>query len=276
MAGETSEREKMPELPDVERFKDYFDSTSLKKRIEKASALDDFLLKGVSPATLKKRLEGRRFEKTRRWGKYLFARADSGGWLVLHFGMTGSLDYYSSGQEQPRFTRLRLDFEDGGHLAYVNQRRLGRVGWTHDPEAFARRERLGPDAMSGNLSLEEFKELLSVRGRAIKPVLMDQSIISGIGNLYADEILFQARIDPRTPARELDDEAVGRLYRAMRKVLAVAARTEIEHRPLPRAFLMPHRKEGDKCPGCAGPVQRTKIAGRSTYFCPGCQRRKAA
>ena len=123
------------------------------------------------------------------------------GWLTLHFGMTGDLRYLEPGGDDVRYDRVRLDFGNG-RLAYVNRRMLGRVGLADDADAFIAAEELGPDALDPAFDLAALAAALDGR-RDVKTVLMDQSVVAGIGNIYADEILFQARLHPKTPGRTL-------------------------------------------------------------------------
>lgn len=128
----------MPELPDVEGFRRYIERTSLRQIIGQVDIRDDYILKGISPDDLRKGLIGRRFESTRRHGKYLFIRLDDSRHLYMHFGMTGQPKYFEDMADDPRFDRLLITFENGYHLAYVDQRKLGRIGLVSDPDDFLR------------------------------------------------------------------------------------------------------------------------------------------
>jgi formamidopyrimidine-DNA glycosylase len=132
----------------------------------------------------------------RRHGKHLMAKIDRGGWLTLHFGLTGALQFVPSRDEDPPFTRVRLDFAGDGRLAYVNKRMIGRVGLAEEAAAFIADEKLGPDALDRRFDFAAFRSAVRGSQRDVKSVLVDQEVISGIGNIYSDEILFQARIDP--------------------------------------------------------------------------------
>jgi formamidopyrimidine-DNA glycosylase len=266
-------KETMPELPDVHGFKTYLDATALHQRIAHTSIRDERFLRGASRQTISRRLKGRALEETGRHGKFLFARAGDAGWLVLHFGMTGELAYYEDESDEPEYAKLVLDFNGGRRLAYINKRRLGRIDFTDAPAAFVEKQELGPDAMSGELDRTAFAERLAGRTGMIKPALMNQETIAGIGNVYSDEVLFQARMHPKTPVNELDDDAVGRLYRVMRRVLRVACEKRAEVDELPRGWLLPVRAEGEPCPKCGGTLKKITVSGRSGIYCPECQAR---
>lgn len=259
----------MPELPDVQVFKEYLDATSLHQRVGHVYVSADGLLEDVSASTLRRHLEGRELESTRRHGKHLFVDADGGGWLRLHFGMTGRPGYWKDGStegDDPEHTRLRLDFRGGGHLAYVNVRKLGQIGLVEDPDAWIQEEGLGPDALDPALDADALAGILEGRSGAIKSTLMNQSYLAGIGNIYADEILFQAGVHPETPAGELDRDQVEELLRQMRRVLKAAVDARVED--FPDWFLLPHRDGDHRCPKCGDELEKTQVSGRTTWFCP--------
>lgn len=259
----------MPELPDVETFRRYLAATALHQRIEGLSVESPDLLEGTSPQGLGRRLKGHAFEDTRRHGKYLFARLDDGPSLLLHFGMTGYLEYYHDGRDPPGHTRLLLRLAGQGRLAYVAQRKLGRIAVVDDVDAFVADEGLGPDALA--LSTEDLAERVTASRGKIKSWLMSQEHLAGLGNVYTDELLYQAGIHPATPLGDLDEDAVRRLHRAMRHVLDKAIEVQAQVDRMPGTWLLPHREEGASCPRCGGTVQRLSVGGRAGYYCPGCQ-----
>ena len=265
----------MPELPEVELFKRHLDRTALGRTIRRVVAKDARIVK-PSPARLAASLAGARLRASRRHGKYLFVSVGKPGWLMLHFGMNGSLRHFVKEADEPPFDRLRFDFADGHHLAYVNPRRIGRVELVAGPEQFIAAERLGPDALDPRLRPGEFARAVAARRRDIKSVLMDQSVVAGIGNIYSDEILFQARLHPRARADRLDEAVLRRLFGKLRSVLRTAIRrgagSEQAFERLPRSFLLPERRKGGRCPRCGGAVAAARFGGRTAYFCPRCQK----
>lgn len=258
----------MPELPDVEGFRQYIERTSLRQIIGRVLVKDTYILKGISSDELTKALTGRRFESTRRHGKYLFLRMDNWRYLSIHFGMTGEPKYFGDMSLDPRFDRLLITFANCNHLAYDDQRKLGRIGLTDDPDGFLREKRIGPDALS--ISRGDFVKAFNGRRGMVKPALMNQRIIAGIGNIYTDEILYQARIHPTNPIRELSKETLERLFKCMRKVLETGIEHTVEGKPFPDSYLLSHRGKGEDCP-CGGKVESLKIGQRTAYFCPKCQ-----
>jgi formamidopyrimidine-DNA glycosylase len=251
----------MPELPDVEGFRRAFAEHAAGRTVLQVSAVDPSMLRDTTPGILADGLRGRRFEEPGRVGKLLICWTD-GPTLLLHFGMTGSLQWEERPHPHDRLV-LRLD---QGELHYRNMRKFGGIWLAHDQKELDRTVgRLGPDWLE--VSRRRFDDLLDQRRRAIKGALMDQQIAAGLGNLTADEALWQARIDPRRPVASLDPRDRDVLYRKIRKVL----RDSIPYGLVPakRGWLTGARdRRQGTCPRCGTPLQRVTIAGRTTVFCP--------
>ena len=261
----------MPELPDVEVFRRHLDTVALDRSISAVNVLDVDILRNTSANQLESRLKGHEFVSTARHGKHLFIGLEDGGWLALHFGMTGYLQYLRHDDSNPRHTRVLFGFADGHGLAFVLQRRLGSLTLTPDMKRFVRAHELGPDALDESLGLEDFEQALRGKGSTIKSALMDQSCVAGIGNIYSDEVLFQAKVHPRAMASQLDDETVQALFASMKDVLAVAIDCQAQPARFPTHYLLPHRYKEGTCPVCHSALRRVKISGRTSYYCPGCQ-----
>jgi formamidopyrimidine-DNA glycosylase len=259
----------VPELPELEVFKRYVDSTSLHQDIETIEVKNGKVLGGVSAGGLKRGLEGRKFESTRRHGKHLFVELSDGRWLLLHFGMTGGLKYYKDPDEDPAYARVLISFGNGYHLAFDDQRLFGKVDLIEDPDDYIQEHKLGLDPL--DLDFPAFRERLEGRGGEIKARLMNQRVFAGIGNIYSDEILFQIRLHPRTSVRRLDEATLHDLHEQTRRVLHAAIERGANAGGLPDSFLLPQRREGADCPRGNGKIQKTKAAGRTAYYCPICQ-----
>ena len=261
----------MPELPDVELFKRYLDATSLHQRIHDVDVRNKYILKDITAPALARGLKGRLFESSRRHGKHLFVRADGKIWLRLHFGMTGSLDYFKDDKQASRHARVIFVFANHHRLAFDDQRQFGQIGLLKDVDEFLKKRELGPDAL--DLDLGEFKKILGKRRGAVKSILLNQQLIAGIGNIYADEILFRTRMHPATEISRLDDKALAKLFRATRYILdkAIAAKADVEQ--MPKSWLLPHRGKGGKCPRCGEKLRSAKIGGRTAWFCARCQKK---
>jgi formamidopyrimidine-DNA glycosylase len=261
----------MPELPDVELFKRYLDATSLHQRIAHVEVRKAYVLKGVTARELARRLKGHRFESSRRHGKHLFVRAGEDVWLRLHFGMTGSLDYYKNEKKASRHARVLFVFGNEYRLAFDDQRQFGEMGLLENVDAFLKKRALGPDALE--VSLAQFKEILGKHRGAVKSILLNQRLIAGIGNIYADEILFHARIHPATEISRLSEKALSKLFRAARYILrkAIAARADANR--MPKSWLLRRRGKGEKCPRCGRTLKSATIGGRTAWYCAHCQRK---
>ena len=266
----------MPELPDVENYGRYLKRHALKKRITGVQVGDRRALDHITAGRLQKQLIGARFTATRRHGKHLLVRVSTGGWLTMHFGMTGSLAFFKKDKDEPSHDRVRFDFGAAGHLGYIDPRLFGRVGFVDDAEAFIRAHGLGPDALDPKLTPARFTEALA-GGGGLKATLMDQSRIAGIGNVFADEILFQTRLHPLAETKRLSPAQIKALLLAIRKVLktaiAAGAGAEGYWERLPRTYLLRQREKRGVCPRGHGPLSIMKAAGRTTYFCGRCQTR---
>jgi formamidopyrimidine-DNA glycosylase len=263
----------MPELPDVETFKRVLTTNGLRKTIERVVVNDKRILGKLAARAFVSRLEGARLVAARRHGKHLLASIDSRGWLYLHFGMTGALHFVSEPEQEPPFTRVRLDFARDGSLAYINKRMIGRVGLVDDAAEFIAAEK--PDALDPRFDFSAFKAAAFGVKRDVKSVLMDQEIIAGIGNIYSDDILLQARINPTAPIDKLTPSELKRLFWQIRKVLetaiAAGAGSEQYLDRMPKGSILLERKKGGRCPRCRSPLKIFKIGGRRAYCCPRCQ-----
>ena len=281
----------MPELPEVETYARYFAQHALHQRIARVVVRDERILADIRKETFVRKLKGRAFTEVRRHGKHFFARAGwqmtdgrwretsskslpsairhlpSDAWLHLHFGMTGDLKYYRDAADEPRFAKVIFDFDNGAHLAFEDVRLFGLANVVDSPDAFISTRGLGPDPLDRSFTYKRFAEILDKRRGAIKSLLMSQEIIAGLGNLYADEILFRTSIHPRRTIDRLRDAEKRAIYDSMRRIL----RTALE-RDLPPRSLFHHREEGERCPKCGGTLRRTVVFGRTTYYCATHQR----
>ncbi|MBS3809691.1 MAG: Fpg/Nei family DNA glycosylase [Desulfobacterales bacterium] len=262
----------MPELPDVELFRRYFEKTAMSQEIKNISA-EKSILKGVSETDLEKTFADKKFSSALRHGKHMFAgTGESGPWMVIHFGMTGFLVYLQANQQPPKHCRMLATFADGQKLAFDCRRKLGRIRLAADINNFIREMDLGPDALDEKLDLEEFKRRLAGTRGAVKSALMNQSVISGLGNIYTDEILFHAGIHPRRKLADISAGMMERLYQTMHFVLSSAIEAGAEPEQMPADFLIRRRQPGATCPRCGAQVEKIAVSGRNGYFCPGCQK----
>ncbi|MEI8002976.1 MAG: DNA-formamidopyrimidine glycosylase family protein [Methanothrix sp.] len=254
----------MPELPEVESARRYLQATSLLQTIRAAEVKDERILFRVSVKDLQDTLARQQFFCVLRHGKRIFLKLHDSLWLALHLGLTGRLIYLESGAEDPRHTRLRVAFENGNILAFDDSRIFGEVSLTKSPEAFLVERKIGPDALQ--LDWDGFFEIMSGRKGLIKPALLNQSLIAGLGNLYADEALFLAGICPKT--RGLDEVQLEVLFSSIQEVLRTALATQADIGKLPHSYLLPHRHKGGRCPRDGALLRHENIGGRTSFYCP--------
>ena len=260
----------MPELPDVEVFRRYLNSTALNKLVDSVSVENDKVLE-VSRQKLSGNLVGEKLTGTSRHGKYLFASISNERQLYMHFGMTGFLRYYRDTDGAPDHSRLIFELENGYRLAYDCQRMFGRVGVVDSVDQFIEERKLGPDALS--VDEAEAVQRLGARSGQVKSTLMNQRVLAGIGNIYSDEILFQARIHPASSVSDLDEDDLRQLVEKTKTVLTSAIYAQADPDDLPGHFLIGRRSEEAECPVCGGEVEAIRVGGRRGFFCPQCQKR---
>ncbi|HEX2030161.1 MAG TPA: DNA-formamidopyrimidine glycosylase family protein [Actinomycetota bacterium] len=258
----------MPELPDVEAYRRRLSRHARGRRVRRTVVTDPGILRNVGARALDRALQGARFEEPERHGKWLIAWT-TGPAVLIHFGMTGDLQPAAGSEGRHRHDRVIFEL-DRGELRYRNMRKLGGLWLAHDAgEAHQLLGALGPDALG--LGRGRFVEAVGRRRGRVKAVLMDQTVVSGIGNLLADEALWRARIHPATPVHRLRPEDLAALHRALARVL----RTSVERHgnvPSARGWLTAVRgRPGATCPRCRTPLARTVVGGRTTYLCPACQ-----
>lgn len=256
----------MPELPDVETYKRYLDSTSLNKKIDQVSEINKKILKNTSKKKLKESLIKTKFINTERHGKYLFLLNSKKIWTVVHFGMTGFVKYFKDLEDKPSHTRLLFHFDNGYYLAFDNQRLLGKIELTKNQEEYIRSKNLGIDAL--HVSFDVFQDLFQAKRGMIKSALMDQSVIAGIGNIYADEILFQSEIYPKTKVNQLDTDDLKNMYDNMQEIFDIAINTKVNTNDFPDTYIIPNRTKNGVCPKDGEKLKTIKVNGRTTYFCP--------
>ena len=259
----------VPELPEVETYRRFFAERAVGRTVHRVVVTDRTIVRNASARAFARALAGRTFLQADRQGKWMLARTE-GPTLLVHFGMTGDLIWSGDEPQRHRHDRVILELVGGHELRYRNVRKLGGVWLAHDADE----ERevlgdLGPDALAAGR--REFVDRLSRRRGGAKALLMNQRFVAGVGNLIADEVLWQARIHPKRRVESLDAADRARLFRVLRKVLTTAVQEfdYLESRP---AWLNHVRGEpGARCPRCRAPLARVTAAGRTTYLCPRCQ-----
>ena len=256
----------MPELPEVESAMNVLRRRAKGRTIARLRLLHPSFRRRVSPAKLRS-LRGARIIRVERRGKHQLLHLDDGRILHAHFRMNGDWEFGKTTDELPRFARAVLEFTDGSQLVFVDSRALGTIE-LHGAGA-ALDLGLGPDAADGGWSAEQLGRALAVRRGPIKPALLDQRLVAGLGNIYSAESLWRARIDPRARASSLSPAQVTSLRAAIAFVLKRA--TGGRYTDDSTIGLDVYDRERKPCRRCKTPVERIVQAGRSTYFCPTCQ-----
>ena len=278
----------MPELPEVEAARRVAARVAVGRRIVDVwCAADPLVFEGVTPARVAATLRGRRVRAARRHGKHFWLELDRGPSLLMHFGMTGGLHVptrpplrlmstrgWTPPGWPPRFVKLILTFDDGARLAMADARRLGRIRLRDDPRRESPVADLGFDALHELPPPARFFALLHERTAPMKALLLDQTFAAGVGNWIADEVLYQARIDPRRPARTLSLAESSRLHRRLRAVLTTAVRSGSDSDHFPRSWLFHRRWDRDPLARTAtgARIRWDTIGGRTTAWAPLVQR----
>lgn len=275
----------MPELPEVETIRSQLAQRLPGLRITHAEVVDPLLTHPEPPEAVEALLPGRVVTALDRRGKYLLIRLDDGDTLAVHLRMTGRLHWRDGEvpEGEERFLRAFLRFENGGTLTFGDQRRFGRM-WlipVHTDEARYWHGRVGPEPLDDRFTARVLGDRLRGRRVGIKAALLNQAVVAGVGNMYADEALFQAGIHPLHPAGELTAAQVARLHRAVRDRLRVAIaaggasidtyRDGMGNRGSMQDLLRVHLHRDDPCPRCGTTIIKTVVAQRGTYLCPSCQ-----
>jgi formamidopyrimidine-DNA glycosylase len=287
----------MPELPEVETVCRQLEPELEGRRIERLDVLDPRWCRPVPPAALEKAVSGRTIERLGRRGKYLLLGLDGKQTLVMHLRMTGNLVlvegedrldpsqgmrlYEGERSTSERHLRTRFLLDDGREVWFTDPRRFGEAFLIDDGGLEARFARLGIEPLSDEFTAERLGEIAAGRTVPLKSFLLDQNGIAGVGNIYADEALFRARLHPLSPAGSMKPEHL----EALRGGVVAALEAGIDgggasiddyrdgrgEKGRMQDELLVHTREGEACPRCDGTIERIVVSGRSTYFCPGCQ-----
>jgi formamidopyrimidine-DNA glycosylase len=274
----------MPELPEVETVRAGLEPSLVGRRFAHVDIRDSRLTRPVDPAEVAAELSGERVAAVDRRGKYLIVRFESGLVLLVHLRMTGSFSHggNGTGAADPH-ARAVVRLDDGSDVIYGDVRRFGTWLVLRDDELEAYlATRLGSEPLERGFSPEVLAARLEGRRAPVKAALLDQRTLAGVGNIYADEALWRAKIDPRRPARDLDTEEARTLHRSIRDALKAGIRRQGAtlrdyRRPdgsrgrMQDEFKV-YGRDGEPCLRCGAPLEKTRIAGRGTWFCPVCQR----
>jgi formamidopyrimidine-DNA glycosylase len=267
----------MPELPEVETIKNELAPHIIGRGISSVTLFWDGIVKKPSVEEFCSRLIGQKITGIERRGKYLILGLSGGEALIIHLKMTGSLLL----KPPDKFTRAILHLDDGTKIYFRDPRKFGAMWLVEDKNTII--TKLGPEPLEIDFTPKILAQRLSKRTAPIKALLCEQSLIAGIGNMYADEALFRARIHPLRSGKSLSQAEIKRLHRAIQQILSAAiknkgASVESYFRPHGQIgtahfeFKVAHGR-GKKCPRCSAPIERIMVRNRGSYFCPKCQPR---
>jgi formamidopyrimidine-DNA glycosylase len=273
----------VPELPEVETVRARLEPVLTGRRFERVEILDPRVTRPVEPQEVAAELEGEVVEAVDRRGKYLIFRFETGRVLLIHLRMTGTVRHETDGApEHDPHLRVVVTLDDGSDVIYRDVRRFGT--WLllepgEEDDYLARR--LGEEPLSRRFTPKSLAARLHSRRAPVKAALLDQRAAAGMGNIYADEALWRARIHPLRAAGDLDEEEVKRLHKAVREALkAGIARegTTLRDYRTPdgasgrmQTALRVYGRDGEPCYRCGAEIGKTRAAGRGTWYCPGCQ-----
>jgi formamidopyrimidine-DNA glycosylase len=280
----------MPELPEVEVIRRDLERDVLGRRIKEAEVRSTKnAMRAIRKHDRRKdfsdAMEGAKIAKIGRRGKYLLLYLDNDNVLVIHLGMSGQLIYTKTSAPFENHTHVAIQFTVGGQLRFIDPRTFGQMFTVHRTELKELKEfeDLGIDALEEPLTWQYFSQTLDERKTKLKRLLMDQGFISGLGNIYSDEILFAAGIRYDRKSDDLSSQEVRRLYRAIQEILQDAIKfggtsaDDDQYRNLAgelgeyQDHLKVYQQEGKPCRRCRTPIDRTRWSNRSTYYCPQCQ-----
>ncbi len=287
----------MPELPEVETIRRQLEPDLTGRTFEAVEVLDPYFAKPASPSAFEAATEGRTVIDVGRRGKYLVFELDNGNSLVIHLRMTGSITLlapdgsanpgdariYRAGDDE-KHLKARFTLDDGGELRFADPRRFGR-GFVAPPDQLAGYfdARLGVEPLSPDFTVEEMARVSAGRTGPLKSFLLNQKVVAGVGNIYADEALHRAGLHPLSPGGSMKPEHHEALrdgvVEALQRGLDLGGASIDDYRDargdsgsMQNEFLV-HRREGEPCPRCGETIVRIVVGGRSTYFCPACQKR---
>src|SRR3954451_19153537 len=272
----------MPELPEVETVRARIAPLLTGRSFERVEINDPRLVRPYEPAEVAAELEGERVAAVERRGKYLIVRFESGRVLLIHLRMTGSLRHTSGDLAEDPHRRAVVRLDNGSDVAYRDVRRFGTWLLLEPGELEPYLStRVGEEPLDALFTAARLGERLAKRRAPIKAALLDQRTLAGMGNIYVDEALWRARINPLRPAESIDRNELRRLHRAIRAALeagiARQGTTLRDYRqPDGSSGGMQHEfkvygREGEPCDRCGTPIAKTRAGGRGTWFCPACQ-----
>jgi len=277
----------MPELPEVQTVvNDLIYAGLIGKTICSADVLWNKTIGTQSPGDFVNKITGQKIRNIRRRAKYIIIDFQSGFHLLIHLRMSGRLYISPASGKRNKHEHVILHLSDNHDLRFQDTRKFGRMIFTENPDSVLRK--LGPEPLSDDFTTGQFKTMLNSKNRQLKPLLLDQGFIAGLGNIYVDEALWEARLHPQTVASELSSRKAVDLYRAIRKVLQKGIDNQGTSLGSGKSnFVSAERQQGNNaknlmvfrridqaCSRCGSKIKRIIVGQRSTHICPKCQKNK--
>jgi len=275
----------VPELPEVETIKN-----DLQKKVAGLILQDVLITKKAkqirkpSFRRFKEELISRKIKKAERLGEFIVLHLSSRKFLVIHLRMTGRLLVRKRNTKPDDYLKVAFVLTKNKELRFTDARGFGTIELLNKKELTKLQEKVGPDPLDKSFTAGDLEKRLQRRKRAIKLTLLDQSIVSGVGNIYANEALFAAKVNPRRKASSLSGKNVKLLHESLKKILKKAIKfrgttakdeyfvdTEGKKGRF-KSYLKVYQRQGEKCPNCKGKIKRINLGGRGTFFCPSCQK----
>jgi formamidopyrimidine-DNA glycosylase len=260
----------MPELPEVNTVKKGFEEAVLQLTITGVKVHDGKIIRNVGGEEFIDSLIGTRFVDTYRQGKYFFGVLDSGLNVLFHLGMTGDLIYYYHPEDRSKYERFNIQFSNGLILGYDDLRKFSHILLISDRNHYLKEINLGPDAL--RISRQDFYQIFKDKKTTLKSVLLDQKLVAGIGNLYADEICYQAKLHPASIAGSLQIPHLRKLFQLMQSILIEACDKDAYYQVYPEDWFWKWRDVSQSFIKGKGSLGRMKIGGRTTFYVEGYQK----
>ncbi|HEU5317519.1 MAG TPA: bifunctional DNA-formamidopyrimidine glycosylase/DNA-(apurinic or apyrimidinic site) lyase [Chloroflexota bacterium] len=272
----------MPELPEVETIRADLERRIVGRQVVRAELLWPGCVAIPTAEELVRDLPGHTIERAGRRGKFLVLDLDGGAALTVHLRMTGRFRLPKKGEARPKHLHAVISLDDGHDLWFEDQRKFGRLYFTRNKDELAAvLRKLGPEPLDATFTRAALAELLAKRRAQLKPLLLNQSFVAGLGNIYVDEALFRARLHPLRRSDTLSPKQVTALHaaivHALRQGIVNRGTTLSDYRDawgtagMNRERLQVFRREGKPCPRCGTPIEKIRVAQRGTHYCPSCQ-----
>jgi len=269
----------MPELPEVENVKRKLEPLILNQHIVDLDVYADRIIRTPDVAQFISLVKGQTFRKIERKGKHLIFVLDK-GYIVSHLRMEGKYDYTETSTEKNKHDHVLFHFSNGFDLRYNDVRKFGTMDYVAHPNEVKSVDELGPEPLDDTLSSEYLLQALSVKKSTIKHALLDQSVIAGLGNIYVDEVLYKSGLHPEKKANSVTKKQAATLITSIQEIISLAIEqggssvrsyNSLGEKGSMQILHQVYGKNGESCPACQTLIEKNRVAGRGTHFCPTCQ-----